>query len=164
MAALNGRRVLCLLLLPYVLWLILAYRYHFIDGVNLLFHEAGHLFFGLLGSWPHFLGGSLGQLVFPLACMIQFQRQGQPFERWVCTLWLAESLMYLAEYLGDAKVQRLPLVGGHIHDWNWMLSRLGLLDSAPVLAFLVHAGASLLLLYSLNRMWRLSAPNAGNFV
>ena len=34
----------------YVAWLCLAYEYHFIDGVNLLFHEGGHVIFGLLGE------------------------------------------------------------------------------------------------------------------
>ncbi len=30
-------------MIPYVLWLALAYRYHLVDGMNLGAHEAGHM-------------------------------------------------------------------------------------------------------------------------
>lgn len=39
------RWLIFIALLPYSIWLIFAYEYHFIDGVNLAFHEAGHLLF-----------------------------------------------------------------------------------------------------------------------
>ena len=50
-----------------MLWLVFDYEYHFLDGVNLAFHEAGHLFFAFFGQTLQFLGGTLGQLLFPLA-------------------------------------------------------------------------------------------------
>lgn len=37
--------------------------YLFIDGVNLAFHEAGHLIFAPFGSTLGILGGTLGQLL-----------------------------------------------------------------------------------------------------
>lgn len=46
--------------------------------------------------------------------------------------------MYTAEYLGDAKAMQLPLVGGGTHDWNWLLSRWGLLDNCVGLAQSLH--------------------------
>jgi len=132
------------LLVPYVGWLALDYHYHFLDGVNLLFHEAGHVFFGLLGRTAHFLGGTFGQLIFPILCAGQFLRQEQPFEACVMGIWLSESLMYAAEYIGDARAQALPLVGGHVHDWNWLLSHWGLLQHCELIASVLHVLASLL--------------------
>src|SRR5687768_16686005 len=136
------RRLLALALAPYAAWLVFAYEYHFLDGVNLAFHEAGHLFLGFGGQTLHFLGGTLGQLFFPALLAARFARRGEPFEAAVCTLWLGESLMNVGVYLGDARVQALPLVGGHIHDWNWLLGRAGLLGQAEPLGRLVHVLAS----------------------
>ena len=127
----------------YVVWLALAYRYHFIDGVNLLVHEAGHVFFGFLGAVLGVLGGTLLQLLFPIAFIAYFWRRGQRFEAGVCGVWASESAMYTAEYMADAQVQALPLVGGHIHDWHWLLSRAGILGACEELALAVHIMATL---------------------
>jgi hypothetical protein len=139
-----ARAGLLVLLTLYVGWLAFAYEYHFIDGANLLFHEAGHVFFGLFGRTLHFLGGTLGQLVFPAACAVHFLRRGQRFEACVVGIWFAESLMYAAEYIADARVQRLPLVGGHIHDWGWLLGQWGLIAHCEWIGTAVHVLASLL--------------------
>ncbi len=141
-----------LLLVPvtlYVGWIIFAYDYHFIDGVNLLFHEAGHLFAAFFGQTMHFLGGTLGQLFFPVACAFHFVVQRQFFETFLMGIWFAESLMNTARYLGDAMAQSLPLVGGHIHDWNWLLTRWGLLESCESIAMGLHLFASLVAIGSL---------------
>lgn len=139
-----GRRILIAAMIPYVLWLALAYRYHLVDGVNLGAHEAGHMVLRFFGQALHMLGGSIGQLVFPVAFVVHFLRRRQYFEAAVLTVWVAESLMYMAEYMGDALARRLPLVGGHIHDWHWMLSRVGLLEHCELLAGTLHGFASLL--------------------
>jgi hypothetical protein len=137
-----GRAALLLALVPYAIWLVFGYRYHFIDGVNLAFHEAGHLFLGPFGQTIHVLGGTIGQLFFPAACAAHFLRQRRRFEAAICGVWFGESTMYVAEYLGDAKDMLLPLVGGHIHDWNWLLSRWGLLFQCRTIAAGVHVVAS----------------------
>lgn len=140
------RKILAAAFVPYGLWLIFAYRYHFIDGANLVFHEAGHIIFGFMGDTIQFLGGTIGQLMFPAACTFQFWKQDMKFEAYVCAFWFAESLMYMAEYMSDAKDMVLPLVGGGIHDWNWLLSRWGLLDHCRGIAGFFHLLASLLVL------------------
>ncbi len=137
-----AQRAFTVLLVPYVVWLVLAYDYHFIDGVNLAFHEAGHLFMTPFGRWMHFLGGTLGQLVFPVALVVYFLREDKPFEASVCGLWTAESLMYVAWYMADAQAMAIPRVGGGIHDWNWMLSRMGLLPYCKGMAAALHLLAS----------------------
>jgi hypothetical protein len=151
-----AKRLLVLALAPYALWLVFAYHYHFLDGVNLAFHEAGHLFFGLLGRTLHFLGGTLGQLFFPAACIVHFLRQDRPFEAAVCGVWLGESGMYVAEYMADARALALPLVGGHIHDWNWLLHRAGLLNHAERLGALTHVLSSGVVLGALGWAARLA--------
>jgi hypothetical protein len=138
------QRALVALAAPYVAWLVLAYEYHFLDGVNLAFHEAGHLFLSFGGRTLHVLGGTFGQLVFPVACAVHFLRSDRAFEAALMGVWGAESLMNVARYLGDAEAQALPLVGGHIHDWNWLLSGAGMLSACQELAFALHALASLL--------------------
>ena len=145
-------RLFSVLLAPYVLWIVFDYEYHFLDGVNLAFHEAGHLFFAFFGETLHFLGGTLGQLFFPLACWFHFLRRGEALEARICLVWLAESGMYAAHYLADAQAQALPLVGGHIHDWNWLLTQAGLLAHCEFLGDLLHTLASLLALYALIRI------------
>jgi hypothetical protein len=140
----KARWILLGALLPYIGWITFGYRYHFLDGVNLLLHEAGHVLFGLFGETLQFLGGSLGQLLFPALFVGYFLRRRQKFEAYIVLIWLAESLMYAAEYIGDARRMVQPLVGGHIHDWNWLLGRWRMLDKAEDLANFVHVMASLL--------------------
>lgn len=132
------RRILALALVPYVAWLAFAYHYHFLDGVNLAFHEAGHLFFAPFGQFMHILGGTLGQLIVPGICIAQFLREERPFEAAVCTVWLGESTLYMATYMADAQAQVLPLVGGGLHDWHWLLSRMGLLADCRLLGGFAH--------------------------
>lgn len=133
-----AKRLFLAPLLVYVVWLTFAYEYHFLDGANLLFHEAGHVFFGFLGQTIHFLGGTLGQLFFPTACALHFLQAGKYYETYLMGIWFAESLMNIARYLGDAQAQSLPLVGGHIHDWNWLLSRWGVLPNCESIATTLH--------------------------
>jgi len=137
------RWVLLGILLLYVVWLVFGYQYHFLDGVNLLLHEGGHVFFGFFGQTMHFLGGTLGQLAFPAMFIAYFWRKRQRFEAYVVGIWLCESLMYTAKYMADARVMRLPLVGGHIHDWNWLLAHWGVLRQAEALGEALHVIASL---------------------
>jgi hypothetical protein len=132
----------------YVVWLAVAYEYHFIDGANLLFHEAGHVFLAFFGQTFHFLGGTIGQLFFPIACGLHFLKDGKLYEASLMGVWFAESLMNTARYLGDAQAQALPLVGGHIHDWNWLLSRWGLLEQCEPIASGLHVLAAALALAS----------------
>jgi len=127
----------------YVAWLVVFYRYHFLDGVNLLIHEAGHVIFSPFGITMGVLGGTILQLAFPIAFVVYFARRRQTLEAGFCTIWAAESLMYTAEYMADANTQELPLIGGHIHDWNYLLDRAGLLGAAEEIATTLHFIASL---------------------
>jgi hypothetical protein len=102
----------------------------FIDGVNLLFHEAGHLLFAW--GWDSLvaLGGTLGQLMWPAACAAYFwYKRKERFAAVVCLWWLAENFVNIARYVGDAAFEELPLVGGDTHDWNHLLGKWGMLHA-----------------------------------
>jgi hypothetical protein len=69
-------------------------------------------------------------------------------------VWFAESLMNTARYLGDAQAMSLPLVGGHIHDWNWLLTRWGGLSSCETIATTLHVAAVGIAVTCLIGAWR----------
>ena len=150
------QRPLALALAPYAAWLVFAYEYHFLDGVNLAFHEAGHLFLAFAGPTLHCLGGTLGQLFFPAALLLYFRAREERFESAVCALWLGESLMNVGLYLGDARAQALPLVGGDVHDWAWLLPRVGLLEHCESLARALHLAASAVVVTAWLRLARVA--------
>ncbi len=56
--------------------------------------------------------------------------------------------MYTADYVGDAMAMTLPRVGGSIHDWNWLLYRMGLLGQCQTIAWGLHGIASVVVLLS----------------
>jgi hypothetical protein len=141
-----ARAIQAALLALYGGWLLLAYRWHFVDGANLLFHEAGHVFFAWGGPTLHMLGGTLGQLFFPIAAGLHFLRRERVQDAAVCVVWLGESWMNIAVYAADAQAQTLPLVGGEIHDWHWLLSRWGVLPHCHAIAFGFHALGALAVL------------------
>ena len=49
----------------------------FLHGVNLIFHEAGHVIFGFFGEFIAVLGGSLNQVLIPLIAAVAFLRTRQ---------------------------------------------------------------------------------------
>lgn len=109
-----------------------------VDHANLAFHEAGHLIVGILSDRLAVYGGTLGQLIFPLAAAWQFRQRRHTVGFALAVGWAAQSLRNVAVYMGDARAMQLPLIGGldpetH-HDWREMLSRWGLLEYDTVLA------------------------------
>jgi hypothetical protein len=130
----------------YGAWLVFDYQWHFVDGANLLFHEAGHVFFGLLGQTIGILGGTLGQLVFPTLATVHFWLRRSFAEAAAGVVWLGENLLNIAIYVADARAQVLPRVGGEIHDWHYLLGRWGLLAHDAGVARAVHAAGVLIVL------------------
>ncbi|WP_257311762.1 hypothetical protein [Geothrix fuzhouensis] len=106
-----------------------------LDGVNLVFHEAGHPLFGLLG-WEALtiLGGTLMQLLVPTVAATSFWLRRDAVGATVTGIWVFENLLNIARYVADARAQALPLVGGGEHDWATLLGRWGLLAQDTTLA------------------------------
>lgn len=125
--------------------LILYFSYVFINhllnveysslfgGINLGIHELGHLLFYPFGNFISILGGSFLQIFIPILSFWIFLRQEDYFALSVSLFWLSTSLFNLSLYIGDARKQELPLVSPFsgdeiIHDWNFILSKFGLLS------------------------------------
>ena len=93
-----------------------------LNGANLLFHEGGHVVFGMAGHpLLGVLGGTLGQLAFPFALTAIFLKQGKIASAMVMLWWLGQNFTNIAPYIGDANTQVLNLVGDGTHDWNFLL-------------------------------------------
>lgn len=103
----------------------------FLDGVNLLIHEAGHLVFAIMGEFVTMLGGTILQLLVPMMFLGYFGLRREFFSASVMLFWVADNLINISVYMKDAQEMSLPLlVEGSIHDWNWIFGKLGLLDYA----------------------------------
>lgn len=125
----------------------------FLHGVNLAFHEAGHVIFGFLGHFLGVLGGSLGQILMPLICMGTFLFYRNPFAASVALWWTGQSFMDLAPYINDAQALQLPLLGGNIgsdnpdfHDWHHLLRDLGWLKYDHIMAVFSNQIGALLMI------------------
>lgn len=122
-------------------------------GITFLIHEAGHVMFGFAPDFVTIAAGSFVQLAVPLLVGLIFLRQPDYFGVTVAATWLSYSLINLSFYIGDARKQILPLLGvgsgEPIHDWNYILTRLGLLNSDLTIAALVRGSGALLAVLSL---------------
>ncbi len=121
----------CLVL--YALFLLHAFRdtsgFLFPDFVNLMIHEAGHLFFSWAGHTIMLLGGTLGELLVPLLCAAAFFYQGQALGFTFSSFWFFENFLYIGTYMKDARANALPLVNSEIGDWTLLFGQWGILDS-----------------------------------
>jgi hypothetical protein len=132
------------LLTIYFLWV--AYdpmQGSFLDMVDLPIHETGHLIFGIFGEFVGMAGGTLFQIILPAVFVGYFWWNEKHFSAAVVLFWVGQSIINVYIYAQDAVTMQLPLVGGGIHDWNWMLTRLGLLDSTKLIAGMIRAVGSL---------------------
>jgi hypothetical protein len=102
----------------------------FIQFVNLIFHEAGHVIFMPFGTFLHILGGALGELLIPSIVAVHFYLQKNLYATGFGLWWLSTAFFSVSVYAKDAQAQLLPLLGGDSvgHDWTNILSMLGILQ------------------------------------
>lgn len=110
-----------------------------LDGVDLAIHESGHIVFSPFGEMVTALGGTLFQLIIPASFVIYFWRRGDRYAAGFALWWVAQNLWNISVYVGDARAQDLPLVGGGEHDWTYLLGEAGWLARDAALARAVHA-------------------------
>jgi len=115
----------------------------FIDQVNLVVHEAGHLLFGWFGATLGLWGGTLLELLAPASLAFYFALQRQTTGAAFAAFFFFENFLYISVYMADARAQSLPLVtvgdpemGGH--DWFRIFSQLGLLRQDRAIAAVVR--------------------------
>ena len=118
----------------------------------ILVHEAGHVLFALFGEVLRVAGGTLGQLLIPLVCVVALHRHGDNFGAALAAAWASLSLVDASIYAYDAFDPVLPLIGGgtgadSAHDFVFLFDRFGQLRHARGWAMLMKAlgGVGLLL-------------------
>ena len=133
-------------LLFYALFLLYAATsrggFLFIDYVNLIVHEGGHLLFGWLGPTLGLWGGTLLQWLAPALLAAYFFAHRQTTAYGFCLFMLFENFLYTATYMADARAQALSLISvgetDSPHDWFNIFSSLGVLPHDTQIAAVVR--------------------------
>ncbi len=159
--SLYGRAVL---LTIFALWgaklILLDYRTgeinaSFLHGPLLVFHEAGHVVFRILGDFMMVFGGTLAQLLLPAIIATAFLvRNRDPFGAAMGTWLLGVSVLDVAPYVYDALDPQLILLGGQTgeeggHDWIYLLDQLGVTHGAHALGWFAHKVGAVIVLGSI---------------
>lgn len=122
-------------------------RIPLLGGVDLGFHELGHL---LTYPFPELFTavmGSVTQVLVPLGLAAYFAwKHRDLLGVGLCLAWAGASAWDVSVYVSDAPYQLLPLIGGE-HDWAFILERLDMLDQADGIAGAVKAFGFLLVLF-----------------
>ena len=161
--ALGGRAVTLAVVAAYGWWFFrvplreIGEDPKFIHGVLLVFHEAGHVIFGLFGNeFLRVAGGTLGQLLLPLVLLVAFRFTNRDAFGAALSAWLlGVSLANCAPYINDARSLALVLLGGHSgrevegHDWEYLLTQLNLLNKDVYIAHYVLLAARWLMALAL---------------
>ena len=128
----------------------------FLHTISIPFHEAGHVIFSPFGDLMTSLGGSLMQVLVPIACLIAFETTSpNPFGAAAMCWWAGENLMDVAVYIDDARALKLVLIGGHTgqevegHDWEHILQMTGLLYRDHAIAWTAHVVGALMMIAAL---------------
>jgi len=82
----------------------------FLDRVNLIAHEAGHLLFSYFGQFVMVLGGTVGQLFVPVAFTVYFFMRKEFYSSAVTLFWTGQNFFGISLYVKDAQAMALPLV------------------------------------------------------
>ncbi len=137
--------IFAVLLSIYFLWI--AYdpmQGSFLDNVDLPIHETGHLIFRVLGEFMGIAGGSLFQVIFPAVFVGYFIWQRSYHSAAIVLLWVGQSILNVWVYAADAVVMQLVLTSGFtgsegsFHDWNYLLTTTGLINSTKKVAGLIR--------------------------
>lgn len=137
--------IFAILLSFYFLWIAWdPMQGSFLDNVDLPIHETGHLLFRPLGEFMMIAGGSLFQVIFPLIFSGYFVWRRQFYSAAIVMLWVGQSVLNVWVYASDAIVMQLVLTSGFtgsegsFHDWNYLLTTTGLLESTKGVAKIIR--------------------------
>lgn len=110
-----------------------------ISAFDLGIHELGHFLFIPFGEFMTILGGSLFQVLFPLAWLGVALHKRWLFAATMILVWTGLSVIDVSIYAADAEVRLLPLVTlgsnyDEAHDWYQILTRLDMLEHTDMVA------------------------------
>jgi hypothetical protein len=123
-------------------------RVPILGGVDLGFHELGHLLTYPLPDIVTATMGSVVQIAVPVGLAVYFLLARRDLlGAGACFAWAATSAVDVSVYIADAPYERLPLIGGY-HDWAFILGpeHLDVLTAAHTLATVVKGLGFVLLL------------------
>ena len=125
-----------------------AWIAQYLHCLNLPVHETGHLVFSIFGNRVlHSLGGSLFQIIILLVFCFALWIKPRDILDASVALWRAfENFIDVAVYIDDALHMKLMLISGGtgaeapygFHDWNFILSEMGLLLKYDTIANAVY--------------------------
>jgi DMSO/TMAO reductase YedYZ heme-binding membrane subunit len=133
-------------------------EWHFIDNINLIFHEAGHVVFGLLGNFIGMIGGTLMQILVPIICSFYFYKKEDYFSASLLLFWLSQNLFNVFVYARDAIKMELPLLGGDsvYHDWKSILSTLDILKYTERISSTIYFIGIIILFFAIISSFKFS--------
>lgn len=79
-----------------------------IESINLVFHEAGHVFFSPLGRYWGVAGGSLFEVGLPAALLVLAVRDRHLTALDGCLVWLGTAFHGVSVYADDAQARAAP--------------------------------------------------------
>jgi hypothetical protein len=125
-----------------------AWIAQYLHCLNLPVHETGHIVFSIFGNAViHSLGGSLFQIIMPIVfCISLWLWQRDILGASVALWWAFENFIDAGIYIEDALHMKLMLISGGtgaeapygFHDWNFILSEMGLLLKYDTIASAVY--------------------------
>lgn len=129
-----------------------------LTAIDFVIHEFGHMAFTFAPEWLYVAGGTLFQLALPFGAVFMFIRQRDDAAACFAACWLAISLVHTADYVADARATQLDMTmsarfwsitsGEPVrpeetgHDWEYLLSSVGLLQWDHVIAAAIRLFAS----------------------
>ena len=153
MSPIYPKLVLATILLVYSLWI--AYdpmQGSFLDNVDLPVHETGHLIFRPFGEFLGVAGGSLFQVILPAIFVAYFVWNEKNYSAAIVLFWVGQSILNVFVYAADAVVMQLVLTSGltgsegSFHDWNYLLTKTGLLGSTKAVAGIIRGVGTLVII------------------
>lgn len=133
------------LLSIYFLWIAYApMNGSFLDNVDLPIHETGHLIFRLFGEFMSIAGGSFFQVIFPALFVGYFIWHHKYYSAVIVLFWVGQSILNVYVYAADAVAMQLVLTSGltgaegSFHDWNYLLTQTGLINSTKMIAGIIR--------------------------
>jgi hypothetical protein len=136
------------------------------SGINLAFHEIGHVLFGFSGSeLLTIAGGTVLELLVPVVAAALLARQRDAFGVGVAAFWLGTAFASVGRYVYDTRSQIMNRVSigptGGPDDWTYLLGRWGLIRQDRVIGMTVkEIGVAVMaagITWSCFVLWRMAA-------